>query len=46
MVSKHPNNRQALEEYSNIPIIAEIDWLEPLTKESLLSIQPEINISD
>lgn len=42
---KTHHNRKALEEYSNIPVITEIDWLKPLTKKALLSIQPEMNVS-
>ena len=41
---KTPHNRQALVEYGNVPIIAEMDWFEDLNKEALLSVQPEINL--
>lgn len=41
---KSPHNRQALEEYGRVPVIAEIDYLDPVSKESLLSIQPEIEL--
>jgi len=40
---KSPHNREALEQYADgIPIIAEIDYLENITVENLLSIKPEI----
>lgn len=38
---KMPHNRQALEQYSDVPVIAEIDELTPLKKQSLLAIKPE-----
>ena len=41
---KSPHNRQALEEYGDVPIIAEIDHLDAVKKESLLAIQPEIDL--
>lgn len=41
---KSPHNRQALEEYGKVPIIAEIDYLEKITPESLLAIKPEIDL--
>jgi dethiobiotin synthetase len=40
-----PHNRQALEEYSGLDIIAEIPYFDPLTKEDLLSIKPEKALS-
>lgn len=49
---KSSHNRQALEEYSQkvirggVPIIAEIDQLETVNKESLLAIKPEINLTN
>ena len=36
-----PHNRQALEEYGKIPVIAEIDQMPELTKTDLLAIKPE-----
>ena len=42
--SKMPHNRQAIEEYGRVPIIAEIDHLEEINKESLLAIKPEIDL--
>lgn len=39
-----PHNRQALEEYGGAPIIAEIDRLETLTRETLLAIKPEFDL--
>jgi dethiobiotin synthase len=38
---KSPHNRQALEQFGGVPVLAEIDWLENITPESLLSIEPE-----
>ncbi len=49
---KSPHNRQALEEYTQkgtsggVPIIAEIDQLEVVNKESLLAIKPEIELKN
>jgi dethiobiotin synthase len=40
---KSPHNRQALEEYGDAPIIAEIDFIENITPEALLAIKPEID---
>lgn len=40
--SKTPHNRAALEEYGRVPIIAEIDELNPLNRAALESIKPEI----
>ncbi len=39
---KSPHNRQALEEYGAVPIIAEIDFLDPLTADALRGIRPEV----
>ncbi|NCC22677.1 MAG: dethiobiotin synthase [Alphaproteobacteria bacterium] len=39
---KTPHNRAALEEYGRVPIIAEIDELNPLNRAALESIKPEI----
>ncbi len=39
---KTPHNRDAIEEYGDVPIIAEIDQLPDITKEALLAIKPEI----
>ncbi len=41
---KSPHNRQALEEYIDVPIIAEIDFLPNITAQSLMAIQPEITL--
>ena len=41
---KSPHNRQALEEYGGVPIIAEIDQLDVVNRESLMAIRPEINL--
>lgn len=38
---KTPHNRKALEDYGKVPVLAEIDHLDPLTKDALLSIEPE-----
>lgn len=42
---KTPHNRQAIEEYGRVPVIAEIDHLEKLDKESLLAIKPEVDLN-
>lgn len=41
---KSPHNRQALEEYADVPIIAEIDFLKNITPKALLAIKPEIDL--
>lgn len=41
---KTPHNRQALEQFSGLPVIAELDHLDPLNKESLLTVKPEIDL--
>jgi len=41
---KMPHNRQAIEEYGQVPIIAEIDQLSEVTKDALLNIKPEIEL--
>ena len=41
---KMPHNRQALEDYAKLPIIAELGWLEPLNRDALLAIKPEIEL--
>ncbi len=41
---KAPHNREAIEEYGDVPVIAEIDQLEDITQKSLLAIQPEIKL--
>ncbi|MCB1530792.1 MAG: dethiobiotin synthase [Rhodospirillales bacterium] len=41
---KTPHNRQALAEYGGVPIIAEIDYLDPVDRESLLRIKPEVKL--
>jgi len=39
-----PHNRQAIEQYGQIPIIAEIPQLHELTPDALLAIKPEIEL--
>ena len=39
-----PHNREALLEFGQVPVIAEIDWQKPLNKNSLLTIQPEMDL--
>lgn len=41
---KAPHNREAIEEYGQVPVIAEIDQLVDVTKEELLKIKPEIEL--
>lgn len=40
-----PHNREALEEYGRVPVIAEIDQLKTVNKDTLLAIKPEINLT-
>lgn len=40
---KAPHNREAIEEYGQIPVLVEIDHLDSLNKDSLLQIKPEFN---
>lgn len=42
---KSPHNRQALEEYGGVPIIAEIDRLSIVNKKNLMAIPPEIDLT-
>ena len=42
---KTPHNRTALEEYGKVPVIAEIGPLDPLNKEALLAIRPELDLT-
>jgi dethiobiotin synthase len=39
-----PHNRQALEEYGKVPVIAEIDFLSPPSRAALEDIKPEISL--
>lgn len=39
---KTPHNREALEDYGRVPVIAEIDELKPLNKITLSAIPPEV----
>lgn len=41
---KTPHNREAIEEYGDVPVIAEIDQLETIDKKTLLAIKPEIKL--
>ncbi|MEM7618136.1 MAG: dethiobiotin synthase [Pseudomonadota bacterium] len=41
---KSPHNREALEEYGQVPIIAEIDHLSDINPDTLLAIKPEITL--
>ena len=42
---KTPHNRTAIETYGQVPVIAEIPPLKPLTREALLGIQPESDLA-
>jgi dethiobiotin synthase len=42
---KTPHNRSAIETYGQVRVLAEIPPLDPLTREALLSIQPEIDLA-
>lgn len=39
-----PHNRAAIERYGRVQVIAEIPWLETVTRTSLLEIEPEIDL--
>lgn len=41
---KSPHNREAIEEYGKAPVIVEIDHLQKINAETLLKIQPEIDL--
>lgn len=41
---KAPHNRQALEQFGGVPIIAEIPELETISRETLLAIPPDIKL--
>ncbi len=40
-----PHNRAAIERYGQVPVIAEIPWLETVTREALLRIEPELDLA-
>lgn len=42
----HPHNRQAIEEFGDIKVIAEIPRLEEISKDTLLKIEPLVPISE
>jgi dethiobiotin synthetase len=42
---KAPHNRTAIETYGDVRVLAEIPPLEPLTREALLGIPPEIDLA-
>lgn len=42
--SKAPHNREAIEEYGHVPVIAEIDHIENMSAEALLAIKPEVDL--
>lgn len=39
-----PHNREAIETYGKVAVLAELPLLDPLTKEALLRIKPEIDL--
>lgn len=43
---KSPHNREALEEYGHIPILAELDHMDVINEEALLNIKPEFALMD
>lgn len=43
---KSPHNRAALEEYGDVPILAEIDHMDVINKEALLAVKPEFDLMD
>jgi len=40
-----PHNRAAIERYGQAPVIAEIPWLDTVTRETLLAIEPELDLT-
>ncbi|MGI9387520.1 MAG: dethiobiotin synthase, partial [Methyloligellaceae bacterium] len=38
---KAPHNREAIEEFGNVPVLAEMPPLDPLDRRSLLAVRPE-----
>jgi dethiobiotin synthase len=40
-----PHNRAAIERYGHAEVIAEIPWLDEVTRDSLLAIEPEIDLA-
>jgi hypothetical protein len=39
-----PHNRAAIERYGRIDVIAEIPWIESITRGALRDIQPELDL--
>ena len=40
-----PHNRAAIERYGRVEVIAEIPWLDQVTPEALMAIEPEIDLA-
>lgn len=40
-----PHNRAAIERYGRVEVIAEIPWLEQVTPDALMAIEPEIDLA-
>jgi dethiobiotin synthetase len=40
-----PHNRAAIERYGQVPVIAEIPWMETVTREALLTIESELDLA-
>jgi len=40
-----PHNRAAIERYGQVEVIAEIPWLETVSRSTLLAIQPELDLA-
>jgi dethiobiotin synthetase len=40
-----PHNRAAIERYGQVSVIAEIPWMESVTREALLTIEPELDLA-
>jgi hypothetical protein len=38
-------NRAAIERYGRVEVIAEIPWLDQVTPEALMAIEPEIDLA-
>jgi dethiobiotin synthetase len=40
-----PHNRAAIERYGKVEVIAEVPWLDTLTPQALMAIEPELDLA-
>jgi len=40
-----PHNRAAIERYGKVEVIAEIPWLDTVTRQALMAIEPELDLA-